>query len=96
MTSGMELVEVAFRVRTAFVAGVPVPTANCLVVLFQKNLVSSPPRVPELLNWTAPLAPPGLDPPTHVPFTAKHPAVRLIPLAAVELAVDDVMFKRVT
>ena len=33
---------------------------------------------------------------THVPFTAKHPAVRLIPLAAVELAVDDVMFKRVT
>lgn len=31
---------------------------------------------------------------TQVPFTAKHPFVRLIPLANVEDAVDDVTFSR--
>ena len=68
--------------------GVLLPIPNLLLVLSQTK-VSSYERLPAAVQKAALLAAPlpvRLEPPTHVPFTAKHPALRLSPLAKVEVA----------
>ena len=68
--------------------GVLVPIPNLLLVLSQTK-VSSYERLPAAVQKAALLAAPlpvRFEPPIHVPFTAKHPALRLSPLAKVEVA----------
>ncbi len=68
-----------------------VPIPNRLFVLSQKNVLSPPRSVPLVKKPTCPAAPTLAAPPTHVPLTATHPPVRLMPYAMVEVAEVDVM-----
>src|SRR3989344_5935706 len=72
----------------SFADAVEVPRAKRLST--ESHLrVDAPPKEPPLLNWISPELPAGVPPPEdrQVPETAKHPPVRLMPFANVEVAV---------
>src|SRR3989344_9349266 len=83
-----DLPDVCSSQMVSFADAVEVPRAKRLST--ESHLrVDAPPKEPPLLNWISPELPAGVPPPEdrQVPETAKHPPVRLMPFANVEVAV---------
>src|SRR3989338_2035934 len=82
-----KVVEAAPAWMESVAHGVVVPIPSRLLVLSHVSC-DAPAKALPSLNCICPAAPPGVPPPppTQVPLTAKHPAGRLMPLAAVEVA----------
>ena len=90
-----KVVEAAPAWMESVAHGVVVPIPSRLLVLSHVSCDAPAKELPSL-NCICPAAPPAdPPPPTQVPLTAKHPAVRLMPLAAVEVAVAEVRLKLV-
>src|SRR3990167_7739173 len=89
-----KVVEAAPAWMESVAHGVVVPIPSRLLVLSHVSC-DAPAKALPSLNCICPAAPPGVPPPPQVPLTAKHPAVRLMPLAAVEVAVAEVRLKLV-
>ena len=78
--------------------GVEVPMPRSVEALSKWKRVLFESVVASVKNATLLAAPPETPdppPPTHVPFTAKHPAERFHPFAPVEVAEVDVMLRAV-